>query len=157
MAVVSGERDDALSTLSDPEGDYTTLKVDANGALWVVQSGSVTITQPVSMSDGGGSITVDGTVSVAPRSGTITNGAETSVAGSAVQVLAANANRKKLIIQNTGAANVRVGVSGVTATTGVRLVRNGSLLLEMPDCPTQAIYAIREGAVSSTVFAQEVT
>lgn len=145
---------------------------------WVV-SGTVnigTIPEVEIKNDAGNPVPVNGTVNIGTMpeveikndtgnpvpvtmtvTGTLANGAETSVAGSAVQVLAANTNRRKVIVQNTGLANVRIGVTGVTATTGMRLVPNGHLLLEMPNCPTQAIFAIREGAVSSTVFAQEIT
>ena len=46
-------RDDALSTLTPVEDDAVALRVDANGALWVIPSGTVTVdgsgvTQPVS-------------------------------------------------------------------------------------------------------------
>lgn len=116
---------------------------------------------PLKMTDDGERLkveaTVSGTVTVAQPAGTITNGAETAVGAAAVQVIAANSSRKKLIVQNTGQGDVRVGVSGVTATTGLRLVKNGSVIFDMPNCPTQAIFAIRDGAVSSTVLAQEVT
>lgn len=88
--------------------------------------------------------------------GTLANGAETAVSSSAVSVLAANASRKKLILQNTGANNVRVGVSGVTATTGFRLTAGAVVIFDMPHCPTTQIFAIRESA-DSTVLAQEVT
>ena len=37
-------RDDALSALTPVEGDAIGLRVDANGALWVIPSGSTTIT-----------------------------------------------------------------------------------------------------------------
>lgn len=87
---------------------------------------------------------------------TLSNGAETAVAGSAVSVLAANASRKTAIIQNTGLANVRVGVTGVAATTGVRVAPGDMVIFDMPYCPTAAIFAIREGATSSTVFAMEI-
>lgn len=36
-------RDDALSTLTPVEGDYAPLRVDAQGALWVMHDGNVTI------------------------------------------------------------------------------------------------------------------
>ena len=88
--------------------------------------------------------------------GTLANGAETAVSSSAVSVLAANANRKKLIVQNTGASAVRIGTTGVTATTGFRLAAGAMLIVDMPQCPTNAIFAIRESA-DSTVLAQEVT
>lgn len=130
-----------------------TVQNGAGAAAVNIQDGGNSIT----IDDGGLSITIDGTVSVAQPVGTMANGAETPVAGVAVQILAANASRQKYFIQNTGPANIRVGVSGVTATTGVRLVPNGNLLFEMPHCPTQAIFAVREGAISSVAFAQEIT
>jgi len=37
-------RDDALTTLSDADGDYVRMRVDSTGALWVVQSADVTVT-----------------------------------------------------------------------------------------------------------------
>jgi hypothetical protein len=85
------------------------------------------------------------------------NGAETAVAGTAVQIQASNTSRKRLIIQNTGVANARIGITGVTTTTGVRLVPGGEIILEFPYVETNAIYAIREGAVSTTIFTQETT
>lgn len=47
------QRDDALGGLTPAEGDWTHLFTDANGALWVIPSGTVTVdgsgvTQPVS-------------------------------------------------------------------------------------------------------------
>jgi len=46
-------RDDALTTLTPVDGDYTQLRTDSTGALWVKQSGDMNI------ADGGNSITVD--------------------------------------------------------------------------------------------------
>jgi hypothetical protein len=37
------ERDDALSALTEVEGDWTNLRSDANGALWVIPSGTVAV------------------------------------------------------------------------------------------------------------------
>lgn len=42
VAVV-GVRDDVLSALTPVEGDYTPVRVDANGALWVIPSGAVVV------------------------------------------------------------------------------------------------------------------
>lgn len=99
-----------------------------------------------------------GTLTTSPTwaTGTLANGAETAVSSSAISVLAANANRKKLILQNTGANAVRIGASGVTATTGMRLAAGSAIVFDMPHCPTSQIFAIRESA-DSTVLAQEVT
>ena len=89
--------------------------------------------------------------------GALGNGAETAVSSTAVEVLAAAATRKKAIIQNTGVAAVRIGASGVTSTTGLRLAAGDTVVFQMPDCPTNAIFAIRETANDSIVLAQEVT
>lgn len=84
-------------------------------------------------------------------------GNEFAISGVAVLVLAANPNRKKLIIQNTGLANVRIGTATVTATTGTRLIPNGSMLIESPDVPINAIWAIRETGVDTIVLSQEIS
>lgn len=47
------ERDDALSALTEVEGDWTNMRANANGALWTAVNGTVTVdgsgvTQPVS-------------------------------------------------------------------------------------------------------------
>lgn len=41
--VVLAKRDDALSSLTPVEGDAVELRVDANGALWTIVSGTVTV------------------------------------------------------------------------------------------------------------------
>lgn len=145
-------------TITDGSGPVTvdgTVTANQGTSPWVV-SGTVNIgTMPEVeiKNDSGNPIPVTTDV----VTGTLSNGAETSVAGSAVQVLAANSSRRKLIVQNTGIGNVRIGVTGVAATTGFRLTPSGTAVFDMPNCPTQAIFAIREGAVSSTVLAQEIT
>ena len=129
----------------------------AQSGAWTVGVNNFPAVQPVN--DNGGSLTVDGSVTTTESwaTGTLANGVQTTVSSVAVQILAANASRKKLIIQNVGIMPMRVGVSGVTATTGMRLSSDGSVLFEMPHCPTQAIFAIRDGAVDTTALAQEVT
>lgn len=88
------------------------------------------------------------------------NRAAVTVGVAEVQIVAANPTRKKLIICQTSANAIRVGVTGVLATTGVRLgaagTTNDRLVLEGVDCPTDAIFAIREGGVDGTVSAIEV-
>lgn len=139
-----------------------TITVLQGTSPWVV-SGTVTVTA-VDLDIRNLSFVTDSVVAVQNlpyvvvyQTGTLSNGAQTAVAAAAVQVAAANANRKAILIQNVGLANVRVGVSGVTTTTGFRLVPGQIVILEMPYVPTQAIFAIREGAISSTVLAQEIT
>lgn len=88
---------------------------------------------------------------------TLTNGAETAVSNVAIEVLASNANRKSAIIQNTGTANIRVGVSAVTAVTGAQLEPGDSVRLSVPFVFTGAVFAIREGGSDSIAFAMEET
>lgn len=92
-----------------------------------------------------------------PTAGTMPNGTQTAVSTSAVQILAANTSRKSAIIQNVGAAAVRIGLTGVTATTGwVSIAAGGFFVLQQPYCPTAAIFAIRETA-DSTVLVSEIS
>lgn len=92
---------------------------------------------------------------VSPTTAALANGTETAVAGTAVSVLAANGSRKWCVVQNTGTANVRIGITGVTATTGIQVTPGSLIVLEAPWVHQGAIYAIREGANSSTVFTTE--
>jgi len=72
--------------------------------------------------------------------------------------LAANTARKSALITNISAlATVRIGVSGVTATTGIgRLLPGDIMVLTMPYCPDEQLFMIREGAVDGTVLVSEV-
>lgn len=120
---------------------------------WVVAvSGTVPVTGSVEVSND-----IGNPLPVTYPVGTLNNGTQTAVAAVAVSVAAANALRRAIILQNVGLANVRVGTTGVTTTTGFRLVPGQIVILEHPYVPTNAIFAIREGAVSSTVLAQEIT
>jgi hypothetical protein len=99
-----------------------------------------------------------GPITFAP--GTLHNGHETVVGAAAVSVLAAPVAplvRTAAIVQNTGTANIRVGVAGVTATTGVRLPPGFALELNNPNCPQEELFAIREGLLDSVAFAEEST
>lgn len=91
--------------------------------------------------------------------GTAANGAQTAVSSSAVSVAAADANRKALLLYNAGTGNVRVGMSGVTSTTGIPLAANGGfIVLTAADGAdtTSQWYGIRDGATDSTVFAMKM-
>lgn len=89
--------------------------------------------------------------------GTQTNNADITVDGTTggVTIIAANANRKKAIIQNVGTANIRVGTGTLTATTGTQLVPGASAVWEAPFCPTAALKAIRETSTSSSAAGAE--
>lgn len=122
-------------------------------AVAVPVSGTVTATGPLTDTQLRAAVVP---VSVTAANATLTNGAETAVSSSAVQILASLAGRKMVIVQNTGNANIRVGVSGVTAATGIRLAPSGTVTFSGADVPTQAIFAIRETSTDSIAFAQSV-
>jgi hypothetical protein len=90
--------------------------------------------------------------------GTLNAGAQVAFGAAQGSILAANANRKAVIVQNISAtAACRVGVTGVTNATGIQVVAGATLILEMPYCPTAELFAIREAAVSGTVLVTEIT
>jgi hypothetical protein len=51
-------RDDSLSGLTPVEGDAIGLRVDANGALWVIPSGTTAVSGTVTVTDGAGALNV---------------------------------------------------------------------------------------------------
>jgi len=85
----------------------------------------------------------------------ITTTADAAVDTSAAIKLAANANRRKVIIQHvSGAGVVRVGDSAITDARGARLTANGSITLDT----TAAIYARTEtGAAVISLFEETRT
>lgn len=84
------------------------------------------------------------------------NRSAVTVSSVAILVLPANPTRKWACISQTSANPVRIGAAGVLATTGIRLAQGGTLVLEGANCPTDAIYAIREGGSDGTCSAVEL-
>jgi hypothetical protein len=83
----------------------------------------------------------------------LANPAAVTVSTTPIQVAAANPKRKWLIVQQTSANPVRVGGASVTATTGISLAQRGFVTFGdgKMECPTEAIFAVREGAADGTV------
>lgn len=86
--------------------------------------------------------------------------AAVTVSAAAVQVVAANPTRMWLVICNVSANPVRVGASNaLAAANGIRLAQGEKLVLEGnargKPCPTDAVFAIREGGTDGTVTALE--
>lgn len=107
------ERDDALSALTPIEGDWASMRCDANGALWTA------VNNTVSVSDGGGSITIDGTVTANAGSGSFTVAQATAanlnatVVGTgtfAVQATVAAGSTNIAKAEDTASADADVGV-----------------------------------------------
>lgn len=90
--------------------------------------------------------------------GTLSAGVQVAFVAAQTSILAANANRKAVIVQNiSNTAACRVGLTGVTNATGIQVIAGATLILEMPYCPTDELFAIREAAVSGTVLVTEIT
>lgn len=96
-------------------------------------------------------------VVVADQPEKLHNGEEKAVGAHAVKLLDENHARLTALVQNTGGANIRVGVRGVTAKTGLRLVPNAVEIFTIPDVYRGEIWAIREGHHDSVAFAQQTT
>lgn len=95
----------------------------------------------------------------APTAGTSTQPADITVDATSggVVLLAANASRKSAVIQNTGAATMRLRIDGdPTTTRGLQIAAGQSFNIGMPFCPTGAIKAIREGSTSTTAAVMEI-
>lgn len=92
------------------------------------------------------------------ETGSFTNPTDITVSSTSGQILAANVSRVAFMIQNTGSANVRVGI-GITptATRGFQLTPGQILTMEPPFQITSAVNAIREGGSDSSVSVGEVT
>ena len=89
-------------------------------------------------------------VKITSQTSTLNNGVETPVtSASAVQILAANPSRLQAIIQNTGTGNIRIGVAGVTATTG-RRSRSRSRPTKIRDRDRIASPVIDDGSMLAT-------
>lgn len=128
---------------------FATDKVDVSGSTAVGVTGPLTDAElratPVPV--------------IAEATGTLANGVETTVDDTlgGVEIVAADTTRKAVMIQNVGSSNIRVGVSGVTATTGIRLAPGEVLTLKRPYVPTAALFAIKEGLLNSTALTQQIT
>lgn len=119
--------DNGVTTLTDTNGDYSPIATDLKGRIFTTTAGC-----------------------------SITNGVETAVSSTAVQIVASGVGRKGLMIQNNGTGDVRIGATGVTATTGIKLIPGDSIILTGGATPVNAVFAIRSAAVDSIVLAQEL-
>lgn len=89
---------------------------------------------------------------------TVNNGTQVTVSSSAVQLVASGA-RRGVWLSNTHATDaVRVGPSGVTASTGLfRLTAGTSIFLPEDVLGTGTLYGIREGTNDVVVLVGTIT
>lgn len=125
--ILAVRNDNGVTNLTDTNGDYSPIAADVKGRVFTTTAGC-----------------------------SITNGAETAVSSVAVQIVASGVGRKGLFIQNNGTGDVRIGATGVTATTGIKLIPGDSIILTGGATPVNAVFAIRSAAVDSIVLAQEL-
>lgn len=131
---IVAERDDALGGITPAEGDWSKLYVNANGALWVKQDGTVTVDanssdvtvdnggggSAVNIQDGGNTITVDGSVTVSASDLDIRN---LNLTDDAVKVSAntsANSSTNPIYVSvvSAGVSTTEVQDYGTTVDTG---------------------------------------
>lgn len=173
-------RNDVLGSLVSTNGDYAPLQVDANGSLRVV--GTITISgqyaeDSAAVSGDIGLFTLgvrrDTTGTQTSASGdyseiqTWSNGElkvvdianssilqqQVSVTSTAAAVpAAALANRKSILLQNTGAAKIWVGSATVTtsgAAAGIEMTPGDFIELEAG--PAVAVFCVKNGAGGNTL------
>lgn len=122
-------RRDAQGTQTSADGDYSEFQTWSEGSLKVVDIANEAILQQ-----------------------------QVSVTSTAAQVPTANlANRKTLMLQNTGGAKMWIGSATVTtagATAGIELPANSFIELEAG--PDVDVYAVKSGAGSLTLNVLEM-
>ena len=107
------ERDDALSTITPIEGDWTKLYANARGALWV----ELDPTNTVSVDDNGGSLTIDNTTLAVVGGGTEAAALRVTIANDSTGLLSVDDNGGSLTIDNSTLAVV----GGGTEATALRV------------------------------------
>lgn len=157
MAMLSaGEYHVTPPTLTD--GKTKALQLDVNGKLLVTSSsgsgassnqvqgtaadGAATVGNPVQIAgkDGSGNTqtiltdTAGSIIPTAPIGGTYTDRSIANLSGASETLMAANANRRILIVHNIGATDVAVNLTGAAAslTVGgsIKIVAGGSLIVD---------------------------
>ena len=119
-------RDDALSALTPVESDYVPLRVDANGALWTIHSGTIAATQSGTWNIG----TVTAVTSITNPLPAGTNAIGKLAANSGVDIGDVDITS---IIPGTGATNLGKAVDSLAGATDTGM----------------AILAIRDDALSA--------
>lgn len=172
LAAVAAVRQDTLASSVSADGDYGTLKLNADGALWTAPVGNVAddaadTGNPIKI----GSKTKSGALAAVSATGDradllsdmyrrifIHDAPQRAAASVTVSVdnvaevalpTTALAGRTRMMIQNLGSNDIYVGPTGVTASTGFRVAKGSTLALEVGDAV--ALYGIGTSASASDV------
>lgn len=116
-------RQDAYASSTSADGDYQSFKTDLFGRLWTNISANSAI--------------ATGAASVTTTSGLL---------------VAANAGRRRILVQNLGSKKVYLGASGVSSSSGIMLAQSGSVELEIG--PALALHAVAESGTQDVRYLQ---
>lgn len=143
------ERDDALSALTEVEGDWTNMRSNANGALWVKHDGTVTVdgsgvTQPVS-----GTVSVTGVATAANQTTIIGHvdgieGLLTTIDGDTGTLAVTGGGTETGALRVT-VANNSTGVLSVDDNGSTLSVDDGGASLTVDNGGTFAVQAAQSG------------
>lgn len=159
-------RQDTLANSTSADGDYGSLKLNVDGALWTAPVGNVAddavdAGNPIKV----GSRAVGGALPAISASGDranlisdmyrrvwINDSPNIGVVNTVVTVGAtevalpavAQAGRRRMVIQNTSSNDVYVGATGISTTSGVRIAKSATLTLEIGE--NVNLFAIAAGA-----------
>lgn len=92
------------------------------------------------------------TVKVVERGATLVAG-NASVTTSATQIVAANAARRGVMIQNVGIDFVWIGPSGIATGSGIRVAPGQTVSIDKS--PTAAVFGIATSGTQSVAFLEE--
>jgi len=171
-------RQDTLAASVDADGDYASLKVDADGRLYVAASLTSDIADDAA--DAGnpikvGSRAVDGALTAVSASDDradllsdmyrrvwVNDSPNIGLAQASVAVTATESQiastplggRRKMLIQNVGNNEVYLGATGVDDTSGIILRRRTSIELDLGE--DIALYAICETGETSELRIMEI-
>lgn len=102
---------------------------------------------------GGGVVMVDGTVTVQSSSGALTDGSDTiTTGGVSQQIFAAKTGRKYFFFENVSSGDLWINFGGAAtvAQPSIKVVANGSFVMECMFISDQAIHVI--GATTGQEF-----
>lgn len=170
-AYILGVRQDTLASSTSTDGDYGSIKTNDRGAMWSVPVGTVAddavdSENPIKMGAKATNAALTGVSAAGDRADLITdlyrrifindspniavNSQAVTVGTSAIPLPAtALAGRRRIMIQNTSSNDIYVGPSGVTTSTGMRVVKGATLSLEIGE--HVVLYGIAGSAGNSIV------
>lgn len=158
-AVLDGKIELSLSVSED---DFIPLRynnkvaraTDRGRVRWAAQSGIVAIVLVANDATRFAADTPNPRQLVTSSVGTVLEAEAITVGTTEVELSPADTTRQSVTIQNLGSADVYIGPTGVTTSSGIKLASNGSLTL---DKQTAAVYGISGSAGQDVRVARELS